>query len=34
MGASDWIKTNLGQSAISGDGQRLELDTRPSGGAE
>jgi hypothetical protein len=34
MGAADWIETNLGQWAISGDGKRLVLDTRLSGGAE
>jgi hypothetical protein len=34
MSATDWIQTNLGQWALSGDGQQLVLDTRLSGGAE
>jgi hypothetical protein len=34
MGATDWIQTNLGQWAISGDQKRLVLDTRLSGGVE
>jgi hypothetical protein len=34
MSATDWIQTSLGQWEISGDRQRLVLDTRLSGGAE
>jgi hypothetical protein len=34
MSATDWIETNLGRWAVSADGKRLELDSRPSGGTE
>jgi hypothetical protein len=34
MCPADWIQTTLGLWALSGDGQRLVLDTRLSGGAE
>jgi hypothetical protein len=34
MSATDWIQTNLGHWAISGDQKRLVLDSRLSGGVE
>lgn len=34
IGATDWIRTDLGQWAISGDGKRLVLNTTLSGGTE
>jgi len=34
MGATDWIKTDLGRWTVSADSKRLALETQLSGGTE